>query len=325
MISTVAYHVVIPFLTVTKKGQLFFLFFYIDYLEKIINSILKAIESESVAMRNPFALSFEDIRFRALNIRRNICRMNCRAKGGHTGADMSETDILASLYFNLLRYEINPIRWQDRFILSKGHGVGGWYCCLVEAGLIPEAELETYLKDDSRLAGHPIRQKLPELVTVSTGALGHGLPIGVGLALAEKKQKRDGRVFVLTGDGEMDEGSNWEAALSGAQFQLDNLYLIIDKNRLQLGDFTKNIINLDPLDEKWRSFGWEVAVTNGNDPKLLIETIESLFEMKGKPKVILANTIKGRGVSFMENKPAWHHKYPSPEELEQALKELDHV
>lgn len=276
-------------------------------------------------MKNPFALLPEEIVLKARNIRTNICKMNAHSKGGHTGADMSEADILASMYFNILRYETGPIAWQDRFILSKGHGVGGWYSCMAEAGFMPEAELSTYLQDESRLAGHPIRQKLPDLITVSTGGLGHGLPIGVGLALSEKKQGRDGRIFVLTGDGELEEGSNWEAALSAAQFELDNLVLIVDRNHLQLGDFVKKIIDLEPLDEKWRAFRWEVVITNGNDPKEFIEAIESLDHGNGKPKAVIAQTVKGRGVSFMENMPAWHHKFPNTEELEQAIKELSHV
>ena len=276
-------------------------------------------------MQNPFALHPDEIAKIAGNIRSNICKMNARAKGGHTGADMSETDILASLYFHILRYETAPFRWQDRFILSKGHGVGGWYCCMAAAGFLPEDELTTYMQDDSRLAGHPIRQKLPDLITVSTGALGHGLPISVGLALAEKQRGGDGRVFVLTGDGELEEGSNWEAALAGAQFALDNLVLIVDRNHLQLGDFTKNIIDLEPLDAKLKAFGWDVATSNGNDPKDFIAVIESLNRGNKKPKAVIAQTVKGRGVSFMENNPAWHHKFPNAEELEQALKELSHV
>lgn len=276
-------------------------------------------------MKNPFSLQPEEIREKARNIRVNICKMNALAKGGHTGADMSESDMLACLYFNVLRYETAPFRWLDRFILSKGHGVGGWYSCMAEAGFIPEEELSTYLKDDSRLAGHPIRQKFPELITVSTGALGHGLPVAVGLALAERHAERDGRIFVLTGDGEMEEGSNWEAALAGAQFGLDNLVLIVDRNHLQLGDFTKNIIDLEPLDEKLRAFRWDVVFADGNDPKDFISTIEQLDHNNGKPKAVIAKTVKGCGVSFMENRPAWHHKFPNQEELAQALEELSHV
>jgi transketolase len=276
-------------------------------------------------MKNPFALPPEEVALKARNIRAKICKMNAHSKGGHTGADMSETDILASMYFSILRYENNPFKWLDHFILSKGHGVGGWYCCMAEAGFIPEEELETYLQDGSRLAGHPVRQKFPELITVNTGGLGHGLPVAVGLALSEKKRGSDSRIFVLTGDGELEEGSNWEAALVAAQFKLDNLVLVVDRNHLQLGDFVKNIIDLEPLGDKWRAFRWDVAVTDGNDPKAFIATIGNLDHANGKPKAVIAQTVKGRGVSFMENTPAWHHKFPNSEELEQALKELSHV
>lgn len=276
-------------------------------------------------MRNPYDLSPDEIRSRARNIRRNICRMNAGAKSGHTGADMSEVDILASLYFSIMRYERAPLRWLDQFILSKGHGVGGLYCTLCEMGFIEQQELFTYLKDGSRLAGHPVRQKFPGLITVNTGALGHGLPIAVGLALAKKRARGDGRVFVLAGDGEMQEGSNWEAAMAAVQFDLGNLVLIIDRNHLQLADFTRNIMNIDPLDEKWKAFGWEVLDTKGNEAKVFIETIQSINYDNKKPKVVIAQTTKGCGVSFMENQPAWHHKYPNESELEQALKELDHA
>ncbi len=276
-------------------------------------------------MRNPYSLAPDEICRKARNIRKNICRMNANAKSGHTGADMSETDILASLYFNIMRYERSPLLWQDQFVLSKGHGVGGLYCCLAELGFLEESELLTYLADDSRLAGHPVRQKLPGLITVNTGALGHGLPIAVGLALSKKKQQKEGRIFVLAGDGEMQEGSNWEAAMAGHQFALDNLVLIVDRNHLQLADFTKNIINIEPLDAKWKAFGWDVVETKGNDPEIFIGSMESLDHTNGKPKVVIAQTTKGRGVSFMENQPAWHHKYPDEAELQQALKELDHV
>ncbi len=249
--------------------------------------------------------------------------MNCEAGQGHTGADLSETDILASLYFRLLRYSKtdpnHPER--DRFILSKGHGVGGYYCTLAQAGLLDESLLKTYLQFDSKLPGHPVRQKTP-FVEVNTGALGHGLPIGVGLALAAKKTGRDYTVYVLTGDGELQEGSNWEAAMAASQFKLDNLVWIVDRNRLQLADFTENIMMLKPLNKKMEAFGMSVHVTDGNAPASFIETMESLPANDGKPKVIIANTTKGKGVSFIENQPSWHHRIPKGEELPKALEEL---
>jgi len=274
-------------------------------------------------MDNPFNKKSQEIVELSVLIRKRILAMNCEAGQGHTGADLSETDILASLYFRLLRYSKtdpnHPER--DRFILSKGHGVGGYYCTLAQAGLLDESLLKTYLQFDSKLPGHPVRQKTP-FVEVNTGALGHGLPIGVGLALAAKKTGRDYTVYVLTGDGELQEGSNWEAAMAASQFKLDNLVWIVDRNRLQLADFTENIMMLKPLNKKMEAFGMSVHVTDGNAPASFIETMESLPANDGKPKVIIANTTKGKGVSFIENQPSWHHRIPKGEELPKALEEL---
>ncbi len=291
-------------------------------------------------MENPFKQSGDALHRRAQEIRKKICVMNATAKSGHTGGDMSEADILAALYFHVLRYEIDAasaahtnVRWHDEFVLSKGHGVGGLYSCFAELGWLEDRELLTYLKDDSRLPGHPVRQKLPGWVTVNTGGLGHGFPIAAGLAMAKQRHasKQDnasantGRVFVLTGDGELEEGSNWEAAMAAAHFELSNLVVIVDRNRLQLADFTHNIMDLDPLDEKLRAFGFEVHDVNGNQADSIWKLLESLDYGNRKPKAVIAHTIKGRGVSFMENQPAWHHKFPDEAQLEQALKELDHA
>lgn len=284
-------------------------------------------------MENPYKQSGETLHRRAQEIRKKICVMNAAAKSGHTGGDMSEADILAALYFHVLRYRVNDdasVNWRDEFILGKGHGVGGLYACFAELGWLDEPELKTYLRDDSRLPGHPVRQKLPTWVSVNTGGLGHGMPIAAGLAMAKQRHAaRDGqapgRVFVLTGDGELEEGSNWEAAMAAAHFGLDNLVVIVDRNRLQLADFTHKIMDLDPLDEKFRAFGFEVHDVNGNDVDAIWKLMESLDLANGKPKVVIAHTIKGRGVSFMENAPAWHHKFPDEQQLEQALKELDHA
>lgn len=274
-------------------------------------------------MKNPFRLKTSEIALQAQEIRKKVLNMNCKAGQGHTGADLSEADMLASLYFRLLKYSKenpnNPDR--DRFILSKGHGVGGFYCTLAQAGLIDEALLDTYLQFDSALPGHPVRQKTP-FVEVNTGALGHGLAIGVGLALAAKKAGRAYTVYVLTGDGELQEGSNWEAAMTAAQYKLDNLVWICDRNNLQLADFTENIMGLEPLDKKMDAFGMDVHITNGNDPAAFIETIESLPANDGKPKAVIARTTKGKGVSFIENQPSWHHRIPKQDELPTAMEEL---
>ncbi|SHO42810.1 transketolase [Desulfopila aestuarii] len=273
-------------------------------------------------MNNPFEFNTEEILHEVKEIRKNVLKMNHGAGQGHTGADLSEADILASLYFRLLRYtKENPRDPQrDRFILSKGHGVGGFYCTLMQAGLLDKNLLGTYLEFDSKLPGHPVRQK-NDFVEVNTGALGHGLPIGVGMAIAAKKQNLDYKVYVLTGDGELQEGSNWEAAMTASHYKLDNLIWIIDRNNLQLADFTENIVALEPLGQKLEAFGMEYLEINGNDPGAIISTIESLAP-NGKPKAILARTTKGCGVSFIENQPSWHHKVPTDEELSRAMEEL---
>ncbi len=275
------------------------------------------------AGHTPLRLSPIEMAERAKQVRRNIIRMNANAGQGHTGADLSETDILVSLYFRLLEvhgnYRDDPDR--NRFIMSKGHGVGGLYCTLAEAGLIEEDLLLTYLQYDSALPGHPVRQKTP-YVELNTGALGHGMPVATGLALSAKKSGSNFKVFVLTGDGELQEGSNWEAAMTSAQYQLDNLIVIIDRNTLQLADRTENIIGLDPLDDKWRAFGFDTHICDGNDIADFVNCVESLDMSIGKPHAIIAKTTKGKGVSFMEDRPEWHHRVPKGDEIEQALTEL---
>jgi len=274
-------------------------------------------------MNNPFNLNPDEIAIKAKSIRRNILKMNHISGQGHTGGDLSEVDILSLLYFNALRYDITDLEHpdRDRFILSKGHGVGGYYCTLIETGIIKDVPLEDYLKYDSPLPGHPVRQKTPA-IEVNTGALGHGLSIAVGIALSAKLQKKDYRAYVLTGDGELQEGSNWEAAMSASKFQLDNLVVFVDRNRLQLGDRTETIMPLENLSLKWRSFGFEVLSCNGNDPAELLSTIGTMDFENGKPKVIIANTKKGFGVSFIQDNKEWHHKVPNELELTMAMEEL---
>ena len=269
-------------------------------------------------------LEYAQIQERAKEIRKSIIRMNARAGQGHTGADLSETDMLASLFFRILHLEKTQLDDpnRDRFILSKGHGVGGLYCTLAEFGLIEKSLLETYLQFDSSLPGHPVRQKTPG-VELNTGALGHGLPVGVGLALSAKMSGRAFRVFVLTGDGELQEGSVWEAAMCAAHFKLDNLIVIVDRNTLQLADRTEKIMALEPLAEKWNAFGFDVHHADGNDVAQFVEKIEGLDGQNGKPHVIIAKTIKGKGVSFIEDQPAWHHKIPVGDEIAHAIEELE--
>jgi len=273
---------------------------------------------------NPFNLQPDEIAVKARGIRRKIIRTNVSAGQGHTGSDLSEADILASLFFRVLNINSDKMNDpnRDRFILSKGHGVCGLYCTLVEAGYLPETLLETYLKFDSDMPGHPVRQKCP-FVELNTGALGHGLSVGTGLALSAKKMQRDFRVFVLTGDGELQEGSNWEAAMSAAHFKLDNLVLIVDRNTLQLADRTETIMGLEPLVEKFMAFGFDVHTTNGNDPAVFIETVEKMDMQNGKPKVVIAKTVKGKGVSYIEDRAAWHHRIPDGDEVIRAIEELE--
>jgi len=275
---------------------------------------------------NPFQYDVAQIREKARLIRRRVIQLNAGSPaGGHTGADLSETDILATLYFRLL--DVAPERLadpqRDIYIQSKGHGVGGLYCCLAEAGYFPPEWLDTYQHFDSHLPGHPVRQKTPG-IELNTGALGHGLPVATGIALAAQRDGSPRRVYVLTGDGELGEGSNWESALTAAKYRLDNLTVIVDHNRLQLAGPTAEILPLEPLAEKWRAFGFHVVECDGNDVAQLVETLEALREHRGQPQALIANTVKGKGVSFIEGKPEWHHRVPKGDEIAAALEELDH-
>lgn len=267
--------------------------------------------------------SVRKIEQHAKEIRKKVLTMNSRAGQGHTGGDLSEADILACLYFRVLGvgpgYLANPDR--NRFVLSKGHGVGGFYSTLMEAGLLDESLLDTYLKFDSALPGHPVRQK-NAYVEINTGGLGHGLAVGTGLALGAKKNGSPARVFVLTGDGELQEGSVWEAAMAAAQFRLDNLTVIVDRNGLQLADKTETIMALEPLADKWRAFGFHVMEIDGNDVASVLTALEAIPQ-PGRPTAVIARTTKGKGVSFIEGKPAWHHKIPVGDELTLAIGELE--
>ena len=245
------------------------------------------------------------------------------AKLGHPGGDLSSADILVTLYLAVMRLDPKNPTWpgRDRFIMSKGHCSAALYATLAEAGILDHAALATFMDPLSKLNGHPDRNKVPG-VEANTGPLGHGLPIATGCALAAKMQSADWKTFVLTGDGELQEGSNWEAAMSAAQYELDNLVLIVDRNRIQQGDFTENTINMNPLGDKWRAFGWSVVEVDGHDHDELLGVLRSVPVEAGKPTCIIANTIKGHGVSFMENKPEWHHGVPSDAQLAAAIEEL---
>lgn len=263
-----------------------------------------------------------DLRLLANEIRKRAIKMAFAAKVGHPGGDFSGADILATLYGRVMRFDPRRPNWaeRDRFILSKGHASASFYAALSLAGYFPESELSTFMGPLSRLNGHPDRNKLPG-VEANTGPLGHGLPIGVGMALAGKMDRASWRVFVMTGDGELQEGSNWEAAMSAAHHKLKNLTVIVDRNRLQQGDWTENTVELNPLGDKWRAFGFDVREIDGHDHHELIDALTSPAQAD-RPRCVIANTIKGKGVSFMQDKAVWHHKIPTSDELAAALEEL---
>jgi len=265
----------------------------------------------------------DTIKSKALFIRRSALKMIFEAQQGHPGGDLSSADILATLYFGVLRYDprnpTDPNR--DRFVMSKGHCTGAFYSVLAAAGYFPEADLSTYLKPQSKLNGHPNRNYLPGVET-NTGPLGHGLPVATGIAIAGQMDNAGFRTFVLTGDGELQEGSNWEAAMTAAHRKLNNLTVIVDRNRLQQGARTEDTAALDPLDDKWRAFGWHVEMVDGHNPEELLRVLSADPRQRDKPLCVIANTFKGKGVSYMHDNVAWHHGVPTAEQYALALEEL---
>ncbi|MFV0358270.1 transketolase [Tropicimonas sp.] len=276
-------------------------------------------------LTNPIAQDrkLDTIRDKAAWMRRRLIRMVYDAQLGHPGGDLSATDILATLYFGVLRYDPadprNPDR--DRFIMSKGHCTGAFYSVLAAAGYFPEEQLSTYMQPLSKLNGHPNRTYLPGIET-NTGPLGHGLPVGTGIAIAGQISGAGYRTYVLLGDGESQEGSNWEAAMTGGHRKLRNLTVIVDRNRLQQGAGTEETAGLDPLDRKWEAFNWHVEMVDGHDYRQLLDVLGRPVGDREKPLCVIANTIKGKGVSYMENNVKWHHGIPSAEQFEIAMKEL---
>ncbi len=257
-------------------------------------------------------------------VRRRDLQAVYEAGAGHIGGEMSVTDLLTALYFHTM--SVNPVSPQDpgrdRLVLSKGHTALALYIVLSEKGFIPKEEISTFLKHGSRLNGHPNRVKVPGVET-NTGPLGHGLPIAVGMAKAAKLNRADWRTFVITGDGEMQEGSNWEAIMAAAQFKLDNLTLIIDHNRLQQGARLADTNGLAPLSPKLESFGWAVEEIDGHNMEEICRALSPETVTAGKPKCIVAHTNKGQGISFMSDNVAWHHKVPNAEQYKQAMAELE--
>ena len=262
------------------------------------------------------------VQAKARAIRRHALNMVFQARQGHPGGDMSATDILATLYFGVAR--VNPATprdpGRDRVILSKGHASGALYATLAEAGFLPVDALATYMKPLSPLNGHPNRNYVPG-VEANTGPLGHGLPIAVGIAVAGQIDHADFRVFVITGDGELQEGSNWEAAMFAGHRKLVNLTVVVDRNNLQQGASVAETNDLEPLADKWRAFGWDVVDVDGHDYGQLLDAFERRAD-RTRPLCVIAHTIKGKGVSFMERQVGWHHGVPTTEQLDQAMKEL---
>lgn len=265
----------------------------------------------------------DNLKMHAKNIRKNIVKMIANAKSGHPGGALSATDILDVLYFEVMDINKDNVKGvdRDRFVLSKGHASALLYAVLKEKDLLSE-DLLTFRQLNSKLQGHP-NMNYVDGVDMSTGSLGQGISAAVGMAMANKLKGNTHRVYALLGDGESQEGQVWEAAMAAAHYKLDNLCAILDYNGLQIdGDITK-VMNPTPLDDKFKAFGWEVLHIDGHDFTQIREAFAQAKTIKGKPTLILAKTIKGKGVSFMENNAAWHGSAPNAEQLEIALKELE--
>ena len=258
----------------------------------------------------------------ARRLRRNIVTMIAEAGSGHPGGSLSAVEMVTSLYFRVLSHNPHHPSWpeRDRFVLSKAHACPVLYAALAEAGYFPQEELMTFRKVNSRLQGHA--HVMTPGVEMSGGSLGQGLSFAIGTALAARLDGRTSRTYVLLGDGECDEGQVWEAAMSAAHYRLDNLAALVDRNRIQNDRWTHQVMELEPLPAKWRAFGWHTVEIDGHDLGEILDALEEAGNTTGKPTAIIARTVKGKGVSFMENNPDFHGKAPSKEELAQALEEI---
>ena len=260
----------------------------------------------------------------ALSLRRDIIKMTCAAGSGHPGGSLSVADILVVLFFREMR--INPdmpgAPDRDRFVLSKGHAAPALYAVLAARGFFRRKLLDTLRTLGSPLQGHPDMRKLPG-VEISTGSLGQGLSVANGMALAARLSKSRTRVYTVLGDGEMQEGQVWEAAMTAAHYRLDNLTAFVDNNGLQIDGPTEQVMGVEPIGDKWRSFGWHVLEVDGHDLEAIAGALDEAREIRGKPVMIVAHTVKGKGVCFMEGQADWHGSAPSPQERDEALKELE--
>ena len=268
-------------------------------------------------------MSIEELEKMAVVIRCDIIDMICTAAAGHPGGSLSAADVVTALYFRVMRLDPKNPDWpdRDRFILSKGHACPVWYAALAERGYFDKAHLKTLRQLGSILQGHPDMRKTPG-IDMTAGSLGHGLPAGLGMALSGKLQQKDYHVFVVIGDGESQEGSIWEAAMAAPRFKLDNLIAILDYNHLQNDYSVDDIMPIEPVVDKWQAFGWNVIDIDGHNMAQVVQALEDAKSHRGAPTIIVANTVKGKGVSYMENVCEWHGKAPCQEEADQALEEL---
>jgi transketolase len=268
-------------------------------------------------------MSVKELEQMAVIIRCDIIDMICTAAAGHPGGSLSAADVVTALYFRVMRIDPQNPDWpdRDRFILSKGHACPVWYAALAERGYFDKSHLKTLRRMGSILQGHPDMRKTPG-IDMTAGSLGHGLSAGLGMALSGKLQHKDYHVFVIIGDGESQEGSIWEASMAAPNFKLDNLTAILDYNHLQNDYSVDDIMPIHPAVDKWQAFGWHVIDIDGHDMAQVVAALEEAKSHKGKPTMIVANTVKGKGVSYMENVCEWHGKAPCQEEADQALEEL---
>jgi transketolase len=270
-------------------------------------------------------LTDDELKIKSIHYRKKLLQYIKKANAGHTGGSLSCVDILNVLYNRILN--ISPENFndpgRDRYIQSKGHSVEALYVVLADKGFFPESELETLCQYRSHYVGHPTRKV--NGIEHNTGALGHGLAFGIGVALAARKDKANYKVYVLLGDGELVEGSNWESFLIAAHYNLDNLTAIVDRNNLQITGRTEDVCDVEPLEEKFRAFNWHVEIVDGHDIRSLTDVLSKIPFEKNKPNMIIANTVKGKGVSFIENNHLWHHHVPNDQQYRQAQEELDRL
>ena len=266
--------------------------------------------------------SIDEIKAITRELRRDVIEMIFAAESGHPGGSLSEMEILAALYLRAMKHDPQNPAWpdRDRFILSKGHASPGFYAVLAKCGYFPHGELSTFRKINSRLQGHA--HTMTPGVEMNSGSLGQGLSFAIGVALAANIDKKSHRVYALLGDGECDEGQVWEAAMAAAHYKLGNLTAFVDRNGIQNDRFTSEVMGLEPLAGKWRAFGWKALEIDGHDIDQVLNAIDKARKTRGRPTVIIAHTVKGKGVSFMENNPDFHGRPPNKEEYERAMKEL---